>query len=86
MSPSGGYVPGNTATLTVTGLWPGNSPFRKGDRFEVTWHVQYTCLAGAVVTGCQKIDYTYRYVNQANGNPNWQPNPGYPVALPQPCP
>lgn len=81
MTPFGGYAPGNTATLTVIGLWPGNSPFRLGDWFEVTWHVQYKCIVSGVVTGCKMVDYTYRYVNRANGNPNWQPHPGYPVAV-----
>ena len=34
-----------------------------------------------MVTGCQMVNYTYRYVNQANGNPNWQPYPGTPIAV-----
>ena len=82
MTPSGfGYVPGTTATLTVVGLWPGSSPFRQGDTFEVTWHVQYACMVNGVRAGCQVVNYTYRYVNQNNGNPNWQPYPGYPIAV-----
>jgi hypothetical protein len=86
VAPSGfGYVAGNTATFTVVGLWPGNSPFRLGDTFEVTWHVQYSCMVNGVQAGCQRVDYTYRFVNQANGNPNWQPYPGYPmVSQPRP--
>jgi hypothetical protein len=63
-----GYV-----TVAVTGTWPGNSPFRKGDAFEFTWHVRYVCLGGSgQPLGSQCREYKYRYVNQANGNPNWQ--------------
>ena len=43
--------------------------------------MQYKCIVSGVVTGCKMVDYTYRYVNRANGNPNWQPHPGYPVAV-----
>ena len=81
------YVTGaNTATFTAVGTGPGNSPFRRGDAFEVTWYVQYECMVNGQRVGCQLVDYTYRYVNQANGNPNWQPVPGTPfVSSPQAC-
>jgi hypothetical protein len=83
LAPSG---TGDTATLTVAGTGPGNSPFRQGDEFEAVWHVTYECMSNGVPTGCQKVDYTYRYVNLANGNPNWQPYPSYPQASPpRPC-
>ena len=74
------YIPGaNTATFTAIGTGPGNSPFRRGDAFEVTWHVKYTCEASdGLVTGCQLVEYTYQYENLANGNPNWQQIPGTP--------
>ncbi len=91
VAPSGfgtnGYVAGaSTATFTAVGAGPGNSPFRKGDAFEVTWYVRYSCTLNGVVTGCKLVDYTYGFVNQANGNPNWQPMPGTPFAsTPRPC-
>ena len=77
LTPSG---TGDTATLTVAGTGPGNSPFRQGDQFAATWHVKYECMDGNVVTGCRQVDYTYHFVNLANGNPNWQPYPSYPQA------
>ncbi len=84
LAPSGWgnpYINGaNTATFQAVGTGPGNSPFRQGDAFEVTWYVKYTCTLNGQVTGCQMVNYTYRYVNQANGNPNWQPYPGTPIA------
>lgn len=75
------YITGaNTATFTAVGTGPGNSGFKRGDAFEVTWYVKYSCTLNGVVTGCQMVNYTYRFVNQANGNPNWQPYPGTPIA------
>jgi hypothetical protein len=86
---SNGYViGGNAATFTVVRTKdPGNSPFRKGDEFEVTWYVKYSCIVNGQQAGCQLVDYTYRYVNQGGGNnPSWQPRPGYPIASsPRPC-
>lgn len=81
VSPSGpSYMVGaSTALVTVSGTGPGRSPFRKGDAFEVTWHVRYVCLVNGVEAGGQCRNYTYRYVNQANGNPNWQPALGSPT-------
>lgn len=86
-SPSGfGFMPGaNTATFTAVGTGPGNSPFRRGDAFQVIWTVRYECTLNGQVTGCQLVTYTYRYVNQANGNPSWQLVPGYPTASSTAC-
>ena len=75
VNPSGStYVPGaGSVTVTVNGTGPGNSPFRKGDAFEFTWYVRYVCLdASMQPAGYQCREYHYMYVNQANGNPNWQ--------------
>ena len=48
--------------------------------------MQHSCVVNGQQVGCQTVDYTYRYVNQSNGNPNWQPSPGTPFALsPQAC-
>ena len=87
VSPNGfGYQPGNTATFTAVGTGPGNSPFRQGDSFEVIWSVRYECIVNDQTVGCQIIDYTYRYMNQANGNPDWQQVPGTPfVSSTQTC-
>ena len=88
LSPSGyggPYIEGpnaNTATFTAMGTGPGNSPFRQGDAFEVKWHVKYECMVNNQRVGCKLVTYTYHYVNLANGNPNWQPASGYPVASP----
>jgi hypothetical protein len=86
---SNGYVlGGTTATFSVVRTKsPGNSPFKKGDEFEVTWYVKYSCTVNGQQAGCQLVDYTYRYVNQGGGNnPNWQLRPGYPIASsPRPC-
>ena len=84
VSPTGfGYIPGaSTATFSAIRTGPGNSPFRRGDAFEVIWSVKYSCVVGSQVAGCQIVDYTYRYVNQTNGNPTWQLSPGYPLASP----
>jgi hypothetical protein len=87
---SNGYViGGTTATFTVVSTKnPGsNAPFKKGDEFEVTWYVKYSCTVKGQQAGCQLVDYTYRYVNQGGGNnPSWQPRPGYPIASsPRPC-
>ena len=82
------YVAGaDTATFTAMRTGPGNSPFRRGDAFEVTWYVRYTCMVNGQPAGCQLVDYTYRYVNQASGNnPDWQPMPGTPfVSSTQAC-
>ena len=38
-----------------------------------------TCMINNQPAGCQIVNYTYRYVNQANGNPNWQLVAGYPL-------
>jgi hypothetical protein len=63
-----GYV-----TVTVTGTGPGNSPFRRDDAFEFTWYVRYVCLdVNGNPVGWQCRNYHYIYVNQANGNPDWQ--------------
>jgi len=60
-------------TVLVNGTGPGNSPFRRGDGFEFTWYVRYVCLdANLNPIGWQCRNYHYMYVNQANGNPNWQ--------------
>lgn len=62
-----------SVTVTVTGTGPGNSPFRRGDAFEFTWHVRYVCLdASSQPAGYLCRNYHYMYVNQANGNPDWQ--------------
>ena len=81
------YVTGaETATFTAVGTGPGNSGFKRGDAIEVTWHVRYECTVNGQQVGCQLVDYTYRYVNQANGNPSWQAMPGTPFASsPRPC-
>jgi hypothetical protein len=86
-SPTGfGFMPGaNTATFTAVGTGPGNSPFRRGDAFQVIWTVKYECMLNGQLAGCQLVTYTYRYVNQANGNPNWQLVPGYPTASSASC-
>jgi hypothetical protein len=74
------YIPdADTITFTAVGTGPGNSPFRRGDSFEVVWSVRYRCMVGDEIVGCQIVDYTYRYVNQANGNPNWQQVPVSPI-------
>lgn len=82
-----GHVPGNTAAFTAVRTGPGNSPFRRGDSFELTWHVKYECMVNGQQAGCQFVDYTYRYVNQGGGNnPDWQPMPGTPwVSSSGPC-
>jgi hypothetical protein len=80
------YMSGaSTALITVTGTGPGNSPFRRGDAFEVTWHVRYVCLAGGVETRTQCRSYTYRYENVANGNPDWRLIPAPFVSSTQTC-
>jgi hypothetical protein len=81
------YIPGaNTATFTAVGTGPGNSGFKRNDAFEVTWYVKYSCILNGQQAGCQLVDYTYRYANLANGNPNWQPSPGTPfVSSPRSC-
>jgi hypothetical protein len=77
------FIPdAGTTTFTAVGTGPGNSPFRQGDSFEVIWSVRYTCVVNGQPAGCRIVDYTYRYVNTANGNPNWQPVPGTPMASP----
>jgi hypothetical protein len=74
------YIPNaSSVTFTAIGTGPGNSPFRRGDSFEVVWSVRYQCMVGDQIVGCQIVDYTYRYVNQANGNPNWQQVPVSPI-------
>ena len=76
------YILGaNTARFTVVGTGTGNSPFRQGDAFEVTWYVKYSCTLNGQLTGCRMVNYTYRFVNQTNGSPNWQPYPGTPIAV-----
>jgi hypothetical protein len=87
VSPLGGYVmDADTATFSAIGTGPGNSPFRQGDAFEVIWSVKYTCMDGAALLGCQIVNYTYHFINQANGNPNWQQVPGTPwVSSTQTC-
>jgi hypothetical protein len=81
-SPSGWGDPyifgGDTLSFTAVGTGPGNSPFRRGDSFQVTWSVKYSCVVGGQVAGCQIVDYIYRYVNQQNGTPDWQQVPGTP--------
>ena len=81
------YITGaNTATFTAVGTGPGNSGFKRGDAFEVTWYVKYTCMINGQPAGCQLVNYTYQFANQANGNPNWQPVPGTPrVSSAQAC-
>ena len=74
------YITGaNTATFTAVGTGPGKSGFKRGDAFEVTWFVRYECIINGQRVGCQLVDYTYRYVNQANGNPRLAGNAGNPV-------
>jgi hypothetical protein len=87
VSPTGfGYQPGNTATFTAVGTGPGNSPFRRDDSFEIIWSVRYECSVNGQVVGCQVVTYTYRYVNVANGNPDWRLVPGTPyVSSTQNC-
>ena len=85
-SPSGWgdpiHIPGgNTASFTAVGTGPGNSPFRRGDSFQVIWSVRYTCIVDDQPAGCQIVNYRYQYMNQANGNPDWQPLPGSPTVL-----
>ena len=81
------YIDGaNTATFTAMGTGPGKSGFKRGDSFEVTWFVKYTCFVNGQQAGCQLVNYVYQYTNLDNGNPNWQPVPGTPrVASTQAC-
>jgi hypothetical protein len=86
-SPSGfGFMAGaNTATFTVVGTGPGNSPFRRGDAFQVIWTVKYECMVNGQLAGCLLVTYTYRFINQTNGTPTWQLAPGYPTASSSNC-
>jgi hypothetical protein len=75
-----------SVTVTVTGTGPGNSPFRRGDAFEFTWYVRYVCLdTNLQPTGYQCREYHYVYVNQSNGNPDWQLAAMPTVATPGTC-
>ena len=44
---------------------PGNSPFRRGDAFEVIWYGEVLVHGERPAAGCQLVNYTYRYVNQS---------------------
>ena len=82
-SPTGfGYQSGaNTATFSAIRTGPGNSPFRRGDAFEVIWSVRYSCLVNGQAAGCQIVNYTYRYINQASGNPELAAGPRHAVGV-----